>query len=330
MKNLLTLTLSTLVLSTTGCASNQSTSKTSFKGRVIEFKSGNDGFDTRTFFYEAENEVVAFDSQFTPELAEKSIQHLRTFTSKPISWLVITHPNPDKFNGISAFKREGAKVIASEKTARNIPKVHSYKEYFFVEIAKTFQKGQYPKLETPDQTFQSELNIILKGGETVSLKELELPGVSTNQTVAYIPTLNSLFVGDLLHYKAHAWLEGPIIDGQPQPDLNTWISDLKELVKLYPKDATVFGGRGQTVNLLQGAQDQIAYLKSSELIITRFLKSELLTTKDFAGPEASLHYKRLATVFEREFPSYELSYMIEYGAYGLVLKLLHSRGRSTK
>ncbi len=73
-------------------------------GRIIEFKSGAEGFDTRTFFYEGQSEVIAFDAQFTPALAKQSIEHLRKYTNKPIAWLVITHPNPDKFNGVSVFK----------------------------------------------------------------------------------------------------------------------------------------------------------------------------------------------------------------------------------
>lgn len=46
--------------------------------------------------------------------------------------MVITHPNPDKFNGLSAFQDAGAEVIASEATAAAMLGVQGYKKAFFV------------------------------------------------------------------------------------------------------------------------------------------------------------------------------------------------------
>src|SRR5688572_4643558 len=76
------------------------------------FESDANGFNTKTVFIDNGEEVVAIDAQFTPELARKSLEFLRTKTSSPVTHLVITHPNPDKFNGASVFKDEGAEIIA--------------------------------------------------------------------------------------------------------------------------------------------------------------------------------------------------------------------------
>ncbi len=40
--------------------------------------------------------------------------------------------------------------------------------------------------------------------------------------------------------------------------------------------------------------------------------------QEFNGPNAGVLYKSLAEQFQARFPDYELTYMIEYGAYGLV------------
>src|SRR5215211_9364290 len=93
-------------------------------GALYTFDSGEAGFFTKTYFYDTGSEVVAFDAQFTPELAERAIASLREQTDNPLTYLVITHPNPDKFNGAPAFQDEGAKVVASEATADAIPRVH--------------------------------------------------------------------------------------------------------------------------------------------------------------------------------------------------------------
>jgi glyoxylase-like metal-dependent hydrolase (beta-lactamase superfamily II) len=316
MKNLMNTSLALMAISVSGCTTPAKANPQG--GRIIEFKSGPEGFDTRTFFYEGETEVVAFDAQFTPALAEASIKKLREFTNKPISWLVITHPNPDKFNGSSVFKAEGAKVIASAATASAIPGTHAYKEYFFVQVAKMFKPGEYPQPVPVDQTFTGETSLVLRGGERIQLKELSHPGVSSTQTVAYLDSANTLIVGDLVHYKAHAWLEGGIVNGKPVPTIEGWIADLKELGSLYPQDAKVLGGRGITADLKTVVRVQSTYLQRAVKLVRSDLKDLGPKANDFNGPNSSTMYKELAARFQTVFPGYDLSYMIEYGAYGLV------------
>jgi glyoxylase-like metal-dependent hydrolase (beta-lactamase superfamily II) len=160
------------------------------------FESDANGFNTKNYFYD------------TGDIAKKSIEFLRSKTESPITHLVITHPNPDKFNGSSEFAKEGAKVIASQLTAKNMKPVHDYKKYFFVNIAKMFTEATYPTLGEPDETFDESLEIVLSNGEKIVLKELKASGVSTNQTIALIPGVKAVVVGDLIHHQAHAWLEG--------------------------------------------------------------------------------------------------------------------------
>jgi glyoxylase-like metal-dependent hydrolase (beta-lactamase superfamily II) len=324
MKNLVNISLAMMAVSVSGCA--QSPVKASeYKGRVIEYKSGPEGFDTRTFFYEGQNEVVAFDAQFTPELARLSIAHLRSFTKKPISWLVITHPNPDKFNGASVFKEEGSKIISSKHTADAIPGVHAYKEYYFVEMAKMFKRGEYPQPTSIDQTFEGTMDLVLRGGERIKLQELSQPGVSHTQTVAFVKSVGALFVGDLIHNKAHAWLEGGIVNGKPTPTIEGWISDLKELESIYPAQAIVFGGRGFQADLKTSVNSQIRYLKIAVQLINDDLNNLGSKAQDFNGPNAGALYKELSVKFQQKFPDYDLAYMVEYGAYGLVQSEMKNR-----
>lgn len=179
--------------------------------RIFTFESDASGFNTKTYFYDNGEEVVAIDTQFTTEHARKSIAYLRTQTQNPISYAIITHPNPDKFNGLRVFQEHGAKVIASSETARQMPGVHAYKKHFFVEIAKMFSEQTYPALGIPDLVFDDSLRLKLNNGNYILLNKLPYSGVSATQTVAFIPSLNVLFVGDLAHHNAHAWLEGGIV-----------------------------------------------------------------------------------------------------------------------
>jgi glyoxylase-like metal-dependent hydrolase (beta-lactamase superfamily II) len=309
MKNFV---LTLAALASASCASLPSQAET---GRMITFTSGAEGFHTNTIFFEGEKDVIAFDAQFTPALAKASIAYLRGFTAKPIRYLVITHPNPDKFNGAAIFQAEGAKVIASEATRAAMPGTHVYKENFFVNIAKMFQPGTYPKLPSIDESFRENSELVLAGGEKILLSELAEPGVSSTQTVAYIPSAQSLVVGDLVHSDTHAWLEGGIVKGAPTPTIAGWIADLRSL-QSFPAETKVFGGRGSPALLPEAVNGQIAYLEAADSVVTEYVAR--VGKAELSGPNAGAHYGKIQAELEAKFPSRGLGYLIQYGVYGLV------------
>src|SRR5512132_4389193 len=116
------------------------------------FTSDAAGFDTHSLYWDTGHEVVVFDAQLTEPLAEKLIAEIEGKTSSPITYVVVTHPNPDKFNGVRPFQALGAKVIASESTAAAIPGVHAYKKYYFVDLTKQIPEAAYPKEAKVDVT----------------------------------------------------------------------------------------------------------------------------------------------------------------------------------
>lgn len=286
--------------------------------QIYTFESNANGFNTNTFFYDNGEEVVAFDAQFTEDLARKSIEFLRTKTSNPIRYLVITHPNPDKFNGASVFKNEGAIVISSSQTEKNIEPVHAYKKYFFVEMAKMFSHDTYPKPIGIDRVFDQNMNLQLNNGEIIQLTETQKPGVSTNQTLAYIESIHTLLVGDLVHNKVHAWLEGGIVNGTPKPSIDSWIETLKDIKSNYPSSTILIGGRGHAEPLAKSLSEQIIYLKESEKLVKSYVESLGSNSDELLGPKANLHHQKITKIFEEKFPNYKHSYMIQYGVYGLL------------
>jgi glyoxylase-like metal-dependent hydrolase (beta-lactamase superfamily II) len=321
--NLMAMVFATTTVFSSGCSAapvKEERALSGTSGKIYAYESDGNGFNTKNFFYDNGEEVVAFDTQFTPDLAEKSIAFLRTKTSNPITYVVVTHPNPDKFNGMSVFQKLGAKVIASNRTADSMKGVHQYKKYFFVNMAKMFTEETYPKLSQVDVTFDQTYDLRLKSGETITLRELAQPGVSSNQTVGSIPAVNAVIVGDLVHHNAHAWLEGGIVNGKPTPTLKGWIADLNELQSMF-KDApetVVYGGRGEAVKVNDAVKAQIAYLNKADTLVSKYVKGLGERKAELQGDKAGEHYKALQALFEKTFPTYGLGYMIQYGVYGLV------------
>lgn len=283
-------------------------------GKIYVFESDANGFNTKTVFYDDGKEVVAFDAQFTEAIAQKAIDFLRTKTRNPIKYLVITHPNPDKFNGIPAFKSVGATVIMSQLSANNMEPVHNYKKYYFVEMSKMFTNETYPKLPSTDIVFNDSYEIKLANGGIVKLNELKKNAISTNQTVGYIKTANALVVGDLVHNNVHAWLEGPIKKGVAAYNGNDWINVLKNLKTKYSANVIVYGGRGESEKLSIVIAKQINYLQKAEKLTKTYLST-------INYDKSKVDYSILQKVFEKEFPNYTLGYMISYGAYGIVASI---------
>lgn len=285
--------------------------------RALEAFTSNDaGFDTRSFWIDTGREVVVFDAQFTPDLARQLIAEIRAKTASPIRFVVVTHPNPDKFNGAPAFQAIGAKVVASEATAKAIPGVHAYKKYYFTKVAKSFTDATYPAEAKIDVTFRGDLELPLEGPVTVKLHELAHRGVSSTQTVAFVPQANALVVGDLVHHDAHAWLEGGIVSGKATPDLPAWRQALEELRAF--QGATVYGGRGATAPVDDAVRDEEAYLDGMEALVTKYVADLGPARAELSGPKAGAHYEKIAALAAEKYPTYALPFMIEYGVYGLV------------
>lgn len=264
---------------------------------LARFTSDASGFDTATWWYDTGAEVVVFDAQFTPAHAEAVLAAVRAQTASPVRWLVITHPNPDKFNGAPVFQRAGARVITSRATAAAMPAVHAFKKRFFVD-AGMFTEATYPALATVDQTFEGHFELPLSRGRVV-LHALPA-GVSSAQVVAEIPAERALVVGDLIHHGVHAWLE--------RGDLDGWKATLKELAGFG--SWTVHGGRGEPAPVEQAVAAQIAYLDGARDVIANYL-TEL-------APGAQPDYQTITERMAAAFPDHRLAYLITYGSYGLV------------
>jgi glyoxylase-like metal-dependent hydrolase (beta-lactamase superfamily II) len=304
-----TITLALAALALTACSTTDGAERAADApaGDVHTFTSGADGFDTHAYFYDSGEEVVVFDAQFTPALAEQMLADIRATTDSPIRYVVVTHANPDKFNGASVFQAAGAQIVASRQTADAMPAVHDYKSAYFIG-AGMFTAQTYPALPSPDVVFDGAHTLELAGGARVELTVLTHAGVTSSQTVAFVPEARALFVGDLVHHGAHAWLEGAVDSGAPRPDLAAWRDALSELLAF--DGATVYAGRGDAAPVADAVASQRDYLAEVARLRGAYLA-------DHAGPYTADDHAALAAAIKAAFPERGLGYLVDYSVYGL-------------
>jgi len=313
----LAITLTLLLAPLAACGDNDGPAQPPAEPVLHTFTSDQNGFDTHSYYLDTGAEVVVFDAQFTPALAQALVDDIRAHTDAPIRYLVITHPNPDKFNGAPVFQALGAKVVASEATAAAIAGVHAYKRNFFVNVAGMFTEETYPAQARVDLTFAGELTLDLDAGTEVRLRVLDNPGVSSTQTVASIPALDAIVVGDLIHHQAHAWLEGGIVEGAPRPDLASWRAALDELAVFG--NATVYAGRGALTALDEALPAQQAYLAQVEDITRAYIAEH--GADALLGSDAAAHQAAISERIAAAYPDHALPYMTQFSIYGLATAL---------
>jgi glyoxylase-like metal-dependent hydrolase (beta-lactamase superfamily II) len=290
-------------------------------GKLGVFTSDATGFDTHTFYYDDGHEVTLIDTQFVPALTQSMVERVKKETRSPITRVIVTHPNPDKFNGLAYLHTLGVESISSRAAAQAMPGVHEYKKHVFVNLAKMFSDETYPKFENVKSTFAGETRLRLKSGETLSLIELKNPGVTSTQVVVRIDKTGDLVVGDLVQHKAHAWLEGAIVNGKPQADLLKWAAAVAELPALANDrpQAKVYGGRGAFVSVAQAVQRQRTYLAKANALVDDYIATLGNRKAELVDPAtAPAHKEELKRRFVEAFPDYALPYMIKYSVYGLI------------
>lgn len=290
-------------------------------GKLGVFTSDAQGFDTHTFYYDDGQEVVVFDTQFLPALTQKMVDQIHQETRSPITRVVVTHANPDKFNGLPVLHAAGAHSISSQAIANDIPAVHSYKTHFWVDTMKAFKPADYPKLENVQDTFTgASTTLRLRSGETITLFALQHAGVASHQLVARIDATGDLIVGDLVHHHAHAWLEGGLQAQRPTLSIDNWTAALDELPALtagHPQ-ARVYGGRGEFTLVADAVREQKAYLQDAARITQTFMdEGEHCRVELQAGEAAQAQHTELESRISQAYPGYRLPYMVRYSIYGL-------------
>ncbi len=190
---------------------------------VITYAAPAEGFMSNSHILIGENEAILIDAQFSPAEGKK-VGELIKSTGKELVGIIITHPHPDHYYGLEFIGKEfgGAEITGGPETIAGVRNTSKYwtgsddKRQAFSDLT-VLQNGEL-KLEDVQITYR-----IFKGGESVE------------NTVVYIPSSQTLFVGDLASGGVHMWVG--------ENNVEKWLGQLSEIRAIGPI-SKVYPGHG--------------------------------------------------------------------------------------
>ncbi len=160
---------------------------------------------------------MVIDTTATPVMAQDLIARIRQVTDKPIKYVVLSHYHAVRVLGASAYRAEGAtEVIASRGTYELIVERGEADMKSEIERFPRLFAGveSVPGLTWPTMVFERELTLFL-GKLEVRLMHIG-PGHTKGDTIAWIPSQNVIFSGDLVEYNAGVYTGDAQLEEWPQ------------------------------------------------------------------------------------------------------------------
>lgn len=195
---------------------------------------------------------MVIDTTATPAMAQDLIARIRTVTDKPIKYVVLSHYHAVRVLGASAYLAEGAtEVIASRGTYELIVERGEQDMLSEIERFPRLFAGveTVPGLTWPTMVFERGLTLFL-GSLEVRLEHLG-PGHTKGDTIAWVPSEDVIFSGDLVEYNAGVYTG--------DAHLEAWPATLEALRALKP--AKLVPGRGPAMTTPEDCEKAIAYTR---------------------------------------------------------------------
>jgi len=148
-------------------------------------------------FVVTDSGVVVIDAMASPRQAVELLQLIRSVTSQPVKWVVLTHHHPDHHFGTVVFRRMGARVIGHPD--RRVLASEGGEDALIADWVRVVGLDAMRGFEfanKPDQPVTGTDTLSL-GGRTIVISH---PGAahSGGDLMVWLPEERVLFAGDLL------------------------------------------------------------------------------------------------------------------------------------
>ena len=141
--------------------------------------------------------VIVVDALASPGQADVLLRSIRTVTSLPIKWLILTHHHPDHTFGAIVFKRLGATIIAhpDRRTLASADGDDALASAWTGVMGLREMQG-FVFADTPDVPVTHDTTLVL-GGRTITLIHPGTPHTAGDLMV-WLPADRVLYTGDVL------------------------------------------------------------------------------------------------------------------------------------
>ena len=211
-----------------------------------------DSFGTATHIIETPNYLMIVDSQYMVPYS-KEFRDYADSLDKTIAGIIISHPHPDHYFGLSA----GFSDILSYAFPEIIEEIRTNGPVMLKESKKQLKDLVPDKITIPTNTLHT--GTIVLDGVTIKYKKYQKAEAEV-QTVIELPELNVLIIQDLVSNRYHPWLG---------KNSDHWIDDLENIRLEHPNTNTLFVGHGNPSSL-GGINRMIDYLSKTESIRKEF------------------------------------------------------------
>ena len=141
--------------------------------------------------------VVVVDAEASPAAGETLLRTIRSITSRPIRWLVLTHHHPDHRFGAIVFRKAGARVIAHPDTRTLASEGGPDEEVInWIRVVGLDAMRGFEFADTPDRPVTASDTLRL-GGRTIVVFSPG-PGHTPGDLMVWLPAERVLFAGDIL------------------------------------------------------------------------------------------------------------------------------------
>ena len=141
--------------------------------------------------------VVVVDAEASPAAGETLLRTIRSVTSRPIRWLVLTHHHPDHHFGAIVFRKAGARVIAHPDTRTLASEGGPDEEVInWIRVVGLDAMRGFEFADTPDRPVTGSDTLRL-GGRTIVVFSPG-PGHTPGDLMVWLPAERVLFAGDIL------------------------------------------------------------------------------------------------------------------------------------
>lgn len=223
-------------------------------GSLIWHTPENFGLNNNLSWVEFEDGVFVFNAGPNPAVAASFQKIIQQHTDKPVKWLAVENSQGHAYLGASYWVDKGVKNLYSNEQANN----DFDNGYEMIKASWARRVGEnitFSARNVSDKftTFEDKLVIDVGGGETIEFLSFG-PGHTPGSTLAYIPSRNLLFTGDVAYNtRSLAFFS--------YTNTGYWIDTFKAMQDAMPKDVVVIPGHGGPTDMATITKDTLGYLE---------------------------------------------------------------------